>query len=165
MISDDLMGELQQEAQSTRRVLERVPEQKLSWKPHPKSMSLGQLAMHVASVPGRIADLVSEPVRELPTVPRPEAKSVSEIMSTLDWSVGNAAKKLLAWSDEDFMQSFSLMKDGKAVLQMPRIAMIRTVMLNHWYHHRGQLMVYLRLLDVPVPAVYGDSADEAPPWA
>src|SRR5512138_4013497 len=99
MISESLVGELKQEAENTRRLLERVPEQKLSWKPHPKSMSLGQLAYHVANVPGAIADLVSEDVRDLPIVPRPEAKSVAEVMTKLDASVRNAIAKLSAWDD------------------------------------------------------------------
>lgn len=163
MIAEALLGELKQEAENTRRLLERVPETKLSWKPHRKSMSLGQLAMHVANVPGAIAELVSVNSRELPVVPRPEAKSSAELMSTLDWSIGTASAKVAAWSDQDLMQNFSLTKDGHTVMQLPRIAMIRAVMLNHWYQHRGQLMVYLRLLDVPVPAIYGASADEVPP--
>ncbi len=162
MISESLIAELSQEAATTRRVLERVPEDKVSWKPHPKSFSLGQLAHHVAFVPGAIAELVSELRRELPVVPRPEAKSVAELLSTLDASVAKAKAKLGSWSDEALMQIWTMMRDGKTVMQMPRIAMIRAVMLNHWYHHRGQLTVYLRLLDVPVPAVYGASADEAP---
>lgn len=163
MISEALLGELKQEAENTRRVLERVPEKKMSWKPHPKSMSLGQLALHVANVPGAIAELVSVDSRELPTVPRPEAKSSAELMSALGRSIDTASAKVAAWSDEDLMGTFSLTKDGQPVMQLPRIAMIRAVMLNHWYQHRGQLEVYLRLLDVPVPAIYGASADEAPP--
>jgi uncharacterized damage-inducible protein DinB len=163
MIAEALLGELKQEAENTRRVLQRVPENKLSWKPHPKSMSLGQLAMHVANVPGAIADLVAVDSRELPTVPRPEAKSSAELMSALESSIGTASAKVGAWSDQDLMQTFSLTNNGRTVMAMPRIAMIRAVMLNHWYQHRGQLMVYLRLLDVPVPAIYGASADEAPP--
>src|SRR3954466_15081760 len=148
MVSDALIAELKQEADATRRVLERVPEAKLSWKPHPKSMSMGQMALHVASLPGAIADLVSELERPLPNVPRPEAKSTAEVMSTLEWSVRNAIEKLSGWTDQDLMQQFKLTKDGATWMQLPRIAMIRTIMLNHWYHHRGQLMVYLWLLDV-----------------
>ena len=164
MISEALVGELKQEAENTRRLLERVPEQKLSWKPHQKSLSLGQLAMHLASLPGAIAELVSVLSRELPDVPRPEAKSNAEVMSTLDWSIRTATEKVAAWSDQDLMQVFSITKDGRPIMQLPRVAMIRAIMLNHWYQHRGQMMVYLRLLDVPVPAIYGASADETPPF-
>jgi len=161
-LTERLTGEMGQEADATRRVLERVPEDKLSWKPHAKSMSLGQLALHVAMIPGRIADLVSEPEREIPNVPRPEAKSVEELTSTLSSSVAHAIEKLRGWGDEGLDVGLRLTRNGKTVLQMPRYNMIRAVMLNHWYHHRAQLTVYLRLLDVPVPAVYGASADEVP---
>jgi uncharacterized damage-inducible protein DinB len=161
-LAEPLIAELTHEAGATRRALERVPESRLSWKPHAKSMSLGQLAFHVASVPGAIADLVSEPVRELPVVPRPEAKSVDEVLATFEKSVARAIEKLSAWGDESLKQTFKLTRNGQTVLEMPRIVMIRSVMLNHWYHHRGQLTVYLRLLDVPVPAIYGASADEIP---
>ena len=161
-LTERLIGELGQESDATRRVLERVPEDNLSWKPHAKSMSLGQLALHVAMIPGRIADLVSEPEREIPNVPRPEAKSVEELTSTLSASVAHASEKLRGWGDEGLDVGLRLTRNGKTVLQMPRYNMIRAVMLNHWYHHRAQLTVYLRLLDVPVPAVYGASADEVP---
>ena len=159
-LADSLIGELTQEAGTTRRVLERVPEQKMSWKPHVKSMSLGQLAHHVAFVTGAIAELVSEDTRELPTVPRPEAKSVAELLATLEESVAKATRGLSSWSDEVLMRPFRLTRNGQTVMELPRIVMIRAVMLNHWYHHRGQLTVYLRLLDVPVPPVYGGSADD-----
>jgi len=161
-LTERLVGELTQEAETTRRVLERVPADKLSWKPHAKSMSLGQLALHVAMIPGRIADLVSEPDTEIPTVPRPEAKSIDELTSTLDSSIAHASEKLRGWGDEGLDVMLRLTREGKTVLQMPRYNMLRAVMLNHWYHHRAQLTVYFRLLDVPVPSVYGGSADEVP---
>jgi len=161
MRAEELIAELTQEAATTRRVLERVPEQKLSWKPHPRSLSLGQLAHHIAVLPMAIAELVSELVREPPNVPRPEAGSVAEILSTLDGSVAAAVRKLSSFSDEAMAQTWTLTRGGKAILEVPRMGVIRTIMLNHWYHHRGQLTVYLRLLDVPVPAVYGPSADDA----
>ena len=161
-ISKTLLSEFDLEMATTRRVLERVPEDKLSWKPHAKSMSLGQLALHVAMIPGRIADLVSEPEREIPNVPRPEAKSVEELTSTLSSSAEHASEKLRGWGDDGLEVGLRLTRNGQTVLQMPRYNMIRAVMLNHWYHHRAQLTVYLRLLDVPVPAVYGASADEVP---
>ncbi|MBB6730142.1 DinB family protein [Cohnella zeiphila] len=159
--SERLIGELKREAESTRRVLERVPSDKLSWKPHKKSMSLGQLALHTAGVPGALAELLDERSREVPVVPLPEATSVSEILSALDKYMLLAENKLLAWGETGLMESWKLTREGIAILEVPRIEMVRTLMLNHWYHHRGQLTVYLRLLEVPVPSIYGPSADES----
>ncbi len=161
-LTERLIGELTQEAGTTRRVLERVPQDKLGWRPHEKSQSLGQLALHVAMIPGRIADLVSDPDGQIPVVPRPEAKSVEELVSTLESSVAHGVEKLRSWDEAALDAPIRLSREGKVVLQMPRYNMIRAVMLNHWYHHRAQLTVYFRLLDVPVPAVYGGSADEVP---
>lgn len=158
--SDRLIAELKQEAESTRKVLERVPSGKLSWKPHEKSMSLGQLALHIAGLPGGIAELLDERTREVPIVPLPEATSLNEILSALDTYMIWAENKLLAWGETGLMETWKLTREGIAILEVPRIEMVRTLMLNHWYHHRGQLTVYLRLLDVPVPAIYGPSADE-----
>ena len=159
-LSERIIGELSQEGDATRRTLERVPEDKLSWKPHPKSMSLGQLAHHVAILPLAIADLVSEPVREIPTVPRPEAKSRQELLSTLAQSLQHATAKVQAWGDEGLEVVIQLTRNGQKLFELPRYNMLRAIMLNHWFHHRGQLTVYLRLLDVPLPAIYGASADE-----
>ena len=161
-LSDQLAAELQQEAATTRRVLERVPEASLSWKPHAKSMSLGQLAFHVAVLPGAIADLVSEPVREVFVVQIPEPASVGDILSTFDQSVASATAKLSAWQDNELNASWRLTRNGETLLERPRAGVLRAIMLNHWYHHRGQLTVYLRLLDVPLPPVYGPTADESP---
>ena len=160
--TDRFIAELTREGATTRRALERVPEDKLSWTPHPKSLSLGQLALHVASLPGAIAELLSEPVREVANVPRPEAKSRDELLSKLDESVARATATLAAWSEEDLMEEWRLTRGGETILAVPRLDAVRTVMFNHSYHHRGQLQVYLRLLDVPVPSVYGPSADENP---
>lgn len=160
MLSDRLVAELKQEAATTRRVLERVPEEKLGWTPHPKSMSMGQLAMHIAVLPRGIAEIVTSLDNELPTVPRPEATSLEEIVSALESSVEFAAAKLSEWNDADLAAIWTLRQGEKILLELPRGDVIRAVMLNHWYHHRGQLTVYLRLLDVPLPAVYGSSADE-----
>ena len=161
-VKASLQTELQREGATTRRVLERVPEEKLSWTPHPKSMTLGTLALHVAMIPGAIADLVNPPVHEVPTFTPPEAKSRQEILSSLDESLGRAADRLSAWTDDYLYEEWKLVSGAHTVIAATRIDMIRSVMLNHWYHHRGQLLVYLRLLDVPVPFVYGPSADESP---
>jgi uncharacterized damage-inducible protein DinB len=161
-MTDELIAEFAQEAQITRRVLERVPTDKLSWKPHAKSMSLGQLALHIASVPAGVAEFLSEPVRDAPFVPVPEARTHDEILSTLDKGVAIANAKLAAWKDQGLDANFKMTQSGRTVLDLRRFDMVRSVMLNHWYHHRGQLTVYLRLLGVAVPSVYGPSADENP---
>lgn len=159
----EVLQELEQEAGSTRRVLERVPEDRLDWKPHEKSMSLGVLAMHVASIPGAIAELAMQPTFDVGTrVPRPGAASAAELVSTLDRSVARAREVLGAMDDAALQSPWSMVNGPQVVLAITRGALLRTIMLNHWYHHRGQLTVYLRLLGTPVPAVYGPSADEAP---
>jgi uncharacterized damage-inducible protein DinB len=161
-MNDALIQELEREAQTTRRVLERVPDDKLGWKPHDKSMSLGQLALHVATVPGNVAQIVAESPFELPDTTQTEATSASELIPALDESVSKA-KGILSELDEAAMESiWSLRKGDRELLAAPRGTVLRSIMLNHWYHHRGQLSVYLRLLDVPVPSIYGPSADENP---
>jgi uncharacterized damage-inducible protein DinB len=159
--SEKLIAELKQEAESTRRVLERVPSDKLSWKPHQKSMSLGQLALHIAGLPGGLAEFLDERSREVPIVPLPEATSLNEIFLMFDKYMSLAENKLLGWGESGLMETWKLTREGITIVEVPRIEMVRTLMLNHWYHHRGQLTVYLRLLEVPVPAIYGPTADES----
>jgi uncharacterized damage-inducible protein DinB len=157
-----MIAELTRESETTRRVLERVPEDRLSWKPHAKSMSLGQLALHVAQLPLGISMLVERLTVDLPTVPLVEPASRREILDALDRSVAHATERLTAWGDEGLRAQWTLTRDGVALTAMPRGEVLRTLMLNHTYHHRGQLTVYLRLLDVPLPPVYGPTADENP---
>ncbi|HEV7919584.1 MAG TPA: DinB family protein [Thermoanaerobaculia bacterium] len=159
-LAESLIAELRGEAATTRRVLERVPETELAWRPHPKSMSVGQLAFHIAMLPQAIAGLLGELVTEVPNVPLPEGVPLAEILATLDRGVPIAAERLAAWGDEGLNAVWRMTREGKTLLEMPRIGMVRSVMLNHWYHHRGQLTVYLRQLDVPLPSVYGPTADE-----
>ena len=160
---DGLLAELEQEAPTTQRVLERIPQAHLSWRPHPRSMSLGQLALHVATVPGNVAELASmDTIPELPTFIQPEAATVSELVPALSDSVARAKRALGGFDDERMGETWRLQNAGKDVLSMPRAAFVRAIMLNHWYHHRGQLLVYLRLLNQPVPSVYGPTADENP---
>jgi uncharacterized damage-inducible protein DinB len=160
---DGLLAELEQEAHTTRRVLERIPQAHLSWKPHPKSMSLGQLALHVATVPGNVAELAAkDTIPEPPTFVQPEAAAASDLVPALTESVAKAKRALGGFDDARMGAMWRLQSGGKDVMAMPRVAFVRAIMLNHWYHHRGQLTVYLRLLDVPVPSVYGPSADENP---
>lgn len=158
-----MITELEHEAASTRRLLERVPEEKLSWKPHEKSMSLGQLSLHVASLPGAIANLLTKNGLDVATANfRPaEAKSRGELLEALERSLANAREVLGGLNDQQAMETWKMTKGDKEVFAIPKVAMVRTILLNHWYHHRGQLTVYLRLLDVSLPSVYGPSADES----
>ena len=161
-INASLIEELRREAATTRRVLERVPEEHLSWRPHAKSMSLGQLAAHLAGLPDAIAQLVTELDVEVPNVPLREATDCASLLQTLDRSVDEAARRLSAWTDDDLRALWTLRGPNGPIFTVPRLGVIRSIMLNHSYHHRGQLTVYLRLLDVAVPSVYGPSADENP---
>lgn len=162
-IADPLIAELEQEASATREALRRVPGDRLDWRPHRKSMTLGQLAMHVATIPAVLTDFAAQPQFELPdSFDQPAAGSADELVPLLDRSIAKAREYMGRLDDSAAMATWRLMKRGQEVLAMPRIGLLRGLMLNHWYHHRGQLSVYLRLLDVPVPATFGPSADENP---
>jgi predicted dithiol-disulfide oxidoreductase (DUF899 family)/uncharacterized damage-inducible protein DinB len=161
---DPLLGEFQEEVKTTRRILERVPADKLTWRPHAKSMTLGQLAIHIASVPGALATLAQGDgldVSQANFVP-PQPKDTLEILTAFEASVEQAESQLKGMSDDKAQGTWILKRGDTEISKQPRIGVLRTIMLNHWYHHRGQLSVYLRLLDVPVPVVYGPSADESP---
>ena len=160
---DGMLKELEQEAETTRRVLERVPEQKLAWRPHPKARTLGELALHVAMVPGAVAELVtSQSPAQAPDFTDPSPKSAAELIPTLDQSIAKAKQLLGGIDDAALMATWRLMQGERELFAVPRVALLRSIMLNHWYHHRGQLTVYLRELDVPIPSIYGPSADENP---
>lgn len=162
-IIEGLLQELEQEAQTTKRVLERVPEAELGWKPHPKSMSLGQLAFHIATVPAGVAELAAGPgLDSPPTFAHPTAATAAELVPMLDQSVARARTLLGGMDDNQAMEVWTLKSGGQVLMAMPRAALLRAILLNHWYHHRGQLSVYLRQLNVPVPSIYGPSADESP---
>jgi len=156
----DIAQELEQEAQATRRVLERVPGNQLGWKPHEKSMTLGQLAMHVANLPGAIAEVSTGPFDVRTPIPRPDATSTEQVLALFDESLRRARTILAGMNDADLTTPWSMMNGSQELWSIPRGAFLRSVMLNHWYHHRGQLTVYLRQTGALVPAVYGDSADE-----
>ena len=160
-ISAYLLSELEKEAQTTRRVLERVPPDKLNWRPHEKSMSLGQLAQHVASTPGGIArSAIPDSYAVENFTPDPDPANTEEILQTHQASMETAKSFLAGLTEAKAMEPWSMTAAGVPILTMPRIEWVRIYMLNHWYHHRGQLSVYLRELNVPVPAMYGPSADE-----
>ncbi|OZB95417.1 DinB family protein [Paenibacillus sp. XY044] len=156
---EDWIRELKREGESTRMLLERLPEDKLSWRPHPRSMSLGQLALHAAGVPGGLAQLLDEAVSEAPVVPLPEPFNRQEVLEALEWSVSLAESKLREWGEDGLRNTWKLVSKGETVLEAPRIDMARSLMFNHVYHHRGQLTVYLRLLEISVPGMYGPTAD------
>jgi len=157
-----LLQELEQEAQTTRRVLERVPNDRLAWKPHDRSMSLGQLALHIASVPGAIAEISQISPFPVPKFEQPSAKSASELIPALEESLAKARTILGKLDDADLAKTWRVVDGDREVMAIPVGAVLRSIMLNHWYHHRGQLSVYLRQVGVPVPSIYGPSADENP---
>ena len=162
-VIEGLLAELEQEAQTTRRVLERVRQEHLTWKPHPKSLSLGQLALHVATVPGNVAEFAAtDIVTEPPSFVHQQAATAAELVPSLTESVAKAKRALGGFDDARMGAMWRLQSGGREIMAMPRVALVRAIMLNHWYHHRGQLLVYLRLLDQPVPSVYGPTADENP---
>jgi uncharacterized damage-inducible protein DinB len=161
-LADSLLMEFDQEAETTRRVLERIPDDKLTWKPHPKSFSLGQLALHIASGPGQIATAASQDSVEVPDFSQPEAKSRQEVLESFSKSRASARDALKQMDDARLTSKWTLTRNGKVVMAIPRVEFLRSVLMNHIYHHRGQLSVYLRILDVPVPSIYGPSADENP---
>ena len=162
-IIDSILAELDRESQTTKRLLDVIPEDKLSWKPHPKSRSLGQLAMHIAMIPGAVAAYAEEDSHEMGGGrPTPQPTSRREITDAFTANLASARESLKKMDDARVMGTWSGTRGGKTLFSMPRIGVLRTVMLNHNYHHRGQLSVYLRLLDVPLPSIYGPSADEDP---
>jgi uncharacterized damage-inducible protein DinB len=157
-----LLQEFDDEAKTTRRVLERVPTDKLAWKPHPKSMSLGVLALHVAGTPGNICGWAQQDEYEFKGESLPAPASTDEILAAHDRSVTKSKEILGSLGDEGMKKTWSGKAGGAVLMTMPKAALVRTIVMNHWIHHRGQLSVYLRLLDVPLPSIYGPSADENP---
>lgn len=161
---DGILQELDQETRTTRRVLERVPDNQLAWRPHEKARTLGQLALHVAMVPGAVAEFAASPspaqAPQFTDGPSPE--SAAELIPALDQSIAKAKQVLGGMDDVSLMATWRLMQGERELFAVPRVAFLRSIMLNHWYHHRGQLTVYLRALGVSIPSIYGPSADENP---
>lgn len=164
-IRDALLPEFDHEMATTRKVLERCPDEKFGWKPHAKSMSMDALATHIADMTGwavlmfardsfDVAPPGGEPVKYEP------AKSRKELLEKFDKNVAEARAALSKVEDDELMKDWSLLAGGKAIFTMPRAAVWRSMIMNHQIHHRAQLSVYLRLNDIPVPAMYGPSADE-----
>lgn len=150
-----------------RRFLERLPADKLTWRPHEKSMTAGQLAYHMASAPASIIKMALLEEKEIQDFSRenPQPESLTQVLDAFDASVKLVVETLETISDYQMKQSWRLMREGNALLTMPRTAVVRTILLNHLYHHRGQFGVYLRLLGASVPSAYGPSGDEMPDFA
>ncbi len=164
MIADQFVAEIEEEARTTRKFLERIPKDKLQWRPHPKSMTAGQLAMHIAQSQGNIAQMAQVTEIDMPNFNRenPQPKSVQEILDAFEESTKTALEIVPTFSDEDMQETWSTVADGRTIFSVPRSVMLRTILCNHLYHHRGQLGVYLRLMGCKVPSSYGPSGDELP---
>ena len=156
------LQEFEHEAKTTPRVLERVPTDKLAWKPHPKSMSLGELALHVAASPGVIAGWCTQAETSFTGEKTPAPTSTEQILSAHDCGVKTVRDSLTQVGDAGMGTMWTAKAGDATLMKMPKQALVRAIVLNHWIHHRGQLSVYLRLIDVPVPSIYGPSADENP---
>ena len=165
-IAKALLAEFEVQAPVTRKFLERLPEDKLTWKPHNKSMSAGQLAYHLASVPGGIVRFVqNNPAQAAESFKFPQPASRDEILKTFDESIATVRSLLPNFDDAAMNETWRMVAGAREVMAQPRANFLRDVMLSHWYQHRGQFSVYLRMLDVAVPASWGPSADEPPAFA
>jgi uncharacterized damage-inducible protein DinB len=160
---DPILMEIDQEAEITKRLLDIIPEDKLNWRPHPKARSLGELAMHVATLQGSVAEL-SRPDKVDVSMIRPdsEATSLAEILEAFSEGLKKAKDIVASTDDEKVLSDWTITNGDETLMTLPRIGFWRTVLLNHNYHHRGQLSAYLRELDVPLPSIYGPSADTNP---
>jgi len=163
-IKESILPEFDQEMATTRKLLELVPEDRADWRPHPKSMTLGRLAIHLAELPSWVASILTAP--SFDTAPPegrsyqpPEFQSRAKVVASFDESVSQARAAIVSQSDADLMTPWTLKNGGKDVFTIPRVGVLRTLLLNHVIHHRGQFTVYLRLCDVPLPSVYGPTAD------
>jgi uncharacterized damage-inducible protein DinB len=163
-IAESFLAEFEAQAPITRRFLERLPEDKLMWKPHERSMTAGQLAYHLAFVPGGVVRFVENNPAQAPAgFNFPQPASLQEILDKMDESVVTVRETLSKFDDVAMTTTWRMVAGGKEVMAVPRAGFLRDVMLNHWYQHRGQFSVYLRLLNIPVPASWGPSADEPSP--
>ncbi len=163
-IAQTLLDEFEVQAPITRRFLQRLPADKLTWRPHEKSMTAGQLAFHLASVPGRVVQAIKESSAQAPDFIHPQPESHQAILDEFEISITTVRDALSRYDDHAMNATWRLLAGTTELLAVPRHAFLRDVMLNHWYQHRGQFSVYLRILGVPVPASWGPSADEAPPF-
>ena len=161
-IAQSMLAEFETQAPVTRRFIERLPQDKLTWKPHEKSMTAGQLAYHLATVPAGVLKFVSANPQQAPTNGFPQPATLKEILGTYEQTISAVRTTLPALPDSYMQETWRLFKGDLELLAIPRGQFLRDVMLSHWYQHRGQFSVYLRILGVPVPASWGPSADEPP---
>ncbi len=160
-ISASILPEFDQEMANLRRTLERVPDDKFAFKPHPKSSSMGWLANHLSNLPHwALITIQQDGFEASPEKRMQEAKSTAEVLAVFDKNIKEAREAIAGASDEHLMKNWTLSAQGKQILSMPRVACLRSFVMNHMIHHRAQLAVYLRLNDLAVPALYGPSADE-----
>ena len=161
---DALKNEIQVESATTRKVLEALPEEKFSWRPHEKSMAAGVLATHLAQFPGGLFTAISAPSFDVSGISGswPSLPAKAEVLKTFDEGINSVCEGLSKMSASQASELWAFKRGDTKLAEMPRIAAVKTLILNHMIHHRGQLSVYLRLLDVPVPSIYGPSADVNP---
>lgn len=160
-VSQNLLPEFDEEMKNTRKILERVPDGKFDYQPHPKSMTLSRLASHVADFPRWASITVDTELLDIQPGTKPYmAASQAELLRDFDEKVAEARAKIAATTDEDWAQTWTLKFGGQPIFAMPRSQVMRSTVMNHLIHHRAQLGVFLRLLDVPIPGMYGPSADE-----
>ncbi len=161
-LNESFITELQMEAASSRKMIERVPEKSFDWKPHEKSMTLGRLAYHISENPQWVSAIVNKDEIDFAAndyVPK-EAKTSAELLKVFDESIAGAVECLKNASDEKLMGNWTMRNGEQIFFTLPKIAVLRSFILSHSIHHRGQLSVYLRMLDVPLPQIYGPTADE-----
>jgi uncharacterized damage-inducible protein DinB len=160
---DALLPEFDHEMTVTRKLLERVPDDKLAWRPHPKSMTLGELAQHVATLPLWGSMTLDQSELDIGGNPRlPPMTSRAELLAAFDKHVTDTRASLTGRGDGELMAPWTLKRDGHTIFSTPKASVWRGFVVSHLIHHRGQLSVYLRMNDVPIPSMYGPSADEAP---
>lgn len=164
-IKDALLPEFDHEMGTTRRLLDRAPEAQFGWKPHDRSMTLGGLTSHLANIPTWCSAILGAPVMDLATIPedaRPKpASNRADLLALFDKNVSAAREKLAQVTDAEMMAPWTLRQGDQEIFTLPRVAALRSFVMNHSIHHRGQLSVYLRLNNVPLPSIYGPTADEA----
>ena len=161
-LSEPILAELSYESATARRLLERLPQQQFGWKPHEKSMTLARLATHVVEIPGWVASILDQDEFDVGAreyVPK-DASSVPELLQMFEKNIAAIREAIGRQTNERMMAPWRLKKKGQLIFELPRIGMIRSMLMNHFIYHRGQLSVYIRLLNVPVPSIYGPSADE-----
>jgi uncharacterized damage-inducible protein DinB len=166
-LSDSLLPEFDHEMANTRKTLERVPYDKFDWKPHAKSSAMGGLATHLSNIPTWVMYTIDQDSLDLapegkPLPPAELAQSTEDLLTSFDVNTAKARAAIAGASDADLFKPWTLMTNGNALLTLPKIAVLRSFVMNHLIHHRAQLGVYLRLNDIPVPSIYGPSADESP---